>query len=326
MTGQSVPARDGVTVQFAHPAYRLAERFDARGTGVAHFQTSTLDDTLARVGAADVLVISGFWRNEILARAKRLAYVQSIGAGYDQFPLDDLRARGIPLANASGVNRDAVAQHGMALILALARHLPQARDNQRAHVWRGMIASLAEREDDLCGHTLVIVGLGAIGSQLARIAKACGMRVIGLKRDTARHDGTADEVLPPDRLPDVLPRADFVALCCPLTPATRSIIDAAAFAAMKPSCYLINVARGGCVDEPALLDALRNKRIAGAAIDHFWDEPLPPESRFWDLDNVLITPHTGGETRKYEDRVTGIVVENLERLWAGRDDLVNRIV
>ena len=280
MTGQSLPARDEVTVQFAHPAYRLAERFEARGTGVAHFQTSTLDDTLARVGTADVLVISGFWRNEILARAKRLAYVQSIGAGYDQFPLDDLRARGIPLANASGVNRDAVAQHGMALILALARHLPQARDNQRAHVWRGMIASLAEREDDLCGHTLVIVGLGAIGSQLARIAKACGMRVIGLKRDTARHAGAADEVLPPDRLPDVLPRADFVALCCPLTPATRSIIDAAALAAMKPSCYLINVARGGCVDEPALLDALRNKRIAGAAIDHFWDEPLPPKSRF----------------------------------------------
>jgi len=142
------PARDQVTVQFAHPAYRLAERFEARGTGVAHFQTSTLDDTLARVGAADVLVISGFWRNEILTQAKRLAYVQSIGAGYDQFPLDDLRARGIPLANASGVNRDAVAQHGMALILALARHLPQARDNQRAHVWRGMIASLGEREDD----------------------------------------------------------------------------------------------------------------------------------------------------------------------------------
>ena len=149
----------------------------------------------------------------------------------------------MPLANASCVNRDAVAQHGMALILALARHLPQARDNQLAHVWRVMIASLFQREDDLFGHTLVILRLGAIGSQLARIAKACGMRVIGLKRYTAMHDGTTDEVLPPYRLPDMLPHADFVALCCPLTPATRSIIDAAAFAAMKPSCYLINVAR-----------------------------------------------------------------------------------
>jgi phosphoglycerate dehydrogenase-like enzyme len=95
---------------------------------------------------------------------------------------------------------------------------------------------------------------------------------------------------------------------------------------MRPSCYLVNIARGGCVDEPALLDALRRKGIAGAAIDHFWDEPLPPESPFWDLDNVFITPHTGGETRKYEDRVTGVVAENLERLWAGRDDLENRIV
>jgi D-2-hydroxyacid dehydrogenase (NADP+) len=326
VTGPKLPARDEVTVQFAHSAYRLAERFEARGTGVRHFQTWTLDDTLARVGEADVLVISGFWRNEMQERAKRLAYIQSIGAGYDQFPLDDLRALGIPLANASGVNRDAVAQHGMALILALARHLPQARDNQRAHVWRGMISSLAEREDELSGHTLVVLGLGAIGSQLARIAKTCGMLVIGLKRDTAKHDGVADEVLPPDRLLDVLLRADFVALCCPLTAATRSIIDAAALAAMRPSCYLVNIARGGCVDEPALLDALRRKGIAGAAIDHFWDEPLPPESPFWDLDNVFITPHTGGETRKYEDRVTGVVAENLERLWAGRDDLENRIV
>ena len=117
-------------------------------------------------------------------------------------------------------------------------------------------------------------------------------------------------------------------LCCPLSPATRSIIDAAAFAAMKPSCYLINVARGGCVDEPALLDALRNKRIAGAAIDQIPGRAAATRMQlFWDLDNVLITtPHTGGETRKYEDRVTGIVVENLERLWAGRDDLVNRIL
>ena len=326
MTARKLPAREEIVVQFAHPAYRLAERFEARGTGVRYFQTWTLDETLARVGEADVLVVSGFWRDAILERAPRLAYVQSVGAGYEQFPLDALRERGIMLANASGANRDAVAQHGIALILALARHLPQARDNQRAHVWRGMISSLAEREDDLCGHTLLIVGLGAIGSQLARIAKACGMRVIGVKRDPTKHDGTADEVHPPDRLPDLLPHADFVVLCCPLTPATRGLIDAAAFAAMKPLAYLVNVARGRCVDEPALLEALRTGRIAGAAIDHFWDEPLPSDSPFWDLENLFITPHTGGETRKYEAHVTGFVAENLKRLRAGRDDLVNRIV
>ena len=322
----NLPHRDEITIHFAHVAYRLAERFSARETGIRHFQTWTVDDTLARLSEADVLVISGLWRNEFLERASKLTYIQSIGAGYDQFPLDELRSRGILLANASGANRDAVAQHGIALVLALSRQLPQARDNQRAHVWRDMISVIADREDDLCGHTILIVGLGTIGSQLSRIAKALGMTVIGVKRDAANHDSTADEVHPTERLPELLGRADFVTLCCPLTPATEGLIDEAAFAAMKPSAYLINVARGRCVDEPALFAALEERRIAGAAIDHFWDEPLPADSPFWDLDNILITPHTGGETRKYEDKVTGFVVENLERIWAGRSDLVNRIV
>jgi phosphoglycerate dehydrogenase-like enzyme len=304
----------------------MAEGFEARNTGIRHFQTWTVDDTLARVGEADVLVISGFWRNEILDRAGKLVYIQSIGAGYDQFPLDAIRERGLRLANASGANRDAVAQHGISLVLALARRLAEARDNQRARVWRDMISVVAEREDDLVGQTIVIVGLGAIGSQAAKIAKVLGMTVIGVKRDTSRHDGTADEVISTHQLAEALPRADFVMLCCPLTDETRGIIDAAAFAAMKSSSYLVNVARGRCVDEPALLTALGEGQIAGAAIDHFWDEPLPPDAPFWDIDNLLITPHTGGETRKYEINVTGYVVENIERLWAGRKDLFNQIV
>lgn len=326
MAAGSLPPRESLTVQFAHSAYRMAEGFEARNTGIRHFQTWTADDTLARVGEAHVLVISGFWHDRILDRADKLVYIQSIGAGYDQFPLDVIRERGLRLANASGANRDAVAQHGISLVLALARRLPEARDNQRACVWRDMISVLADREDDLVGHTMVIVGLGAIGSQVAKIAKALGMTVIGVKRDVSRHDGSADEVVSTDRLAEFLPRADFLVLCCPLTAETRGIIDGAAFAVMKPSSYLVNVARGRCVDEPALLSALGEGQIAGAAIDHFWDEPLPSDSPFWDIDNLLITPHTGGETRKYEINVTGYVVENIERLWAGRRDLFNQIV
>ena len=326
MTDRALPPLEEITIHFAHSAYRMAERFEARGLGIRNFQTWNLDDTIARVNEADVLVISGFWREELLERAEKLVYIQSIGAGYDQFPLDTLRERGMRLANASGANRDAVAQHAMALVLALARHLPQARDNQKAHVWRDMISVIADREDDLRGHTLLIFGLGAIGSQLARIAKAFGMTVVGLKRDPSTHDGSADEVYASDQLLEMLPRADFVSLCCPLTPETTGIMDTRAFEAMRPSSYLINVARGRCVDEPSLHDALRGGAIAGAAIDHFWDEPLPPESRFWDLENLLITPHTGGETRKYEDNVTGFLAENLQRLEAGRADLVNQIV
>ena len=315
MSLAKIPARSEIVIQFAHPAYRMAERFDLQDTGIQHFQTWTLEETQARVTEADVLVISGFWKNELLENAEKLIYIQSIGAGYDQFPRDILGERGILLANASGVNADAVSQHAMGLVLALIRHLPSGRDNQRHHVWRDMISALNEREDDLCGHTMVIVGLGAIGSRLAKLAKAFGMTVIGVKRDAAHHDGSSDEVYTPSNLPSILGRADFVVLCCPLTSETAKIIDANAFLSMRSSCYLVNVARGGCVDEPELLTALLENRIAGAAIDHFWEEPLPEDSPFWDLDHLMITPHTGGETRKYEDNVVSILIENLEHLW-----------
>jgi phosphoglycerate dehydrogenase-like enzyme len=135
-----------------------------------------------------------------------------------------------------------------------------------------------------------------------------------------------DEVLPPARLLDLLARSDFVVLTCPLTDETRGLIGARALAAMKPSAYLVNVARGACVDETALLDALRAGRLAGAALDTFVDEPLPADSPFWELDNVIITPHTAGETRKYEENVLDILVANLERLWRGDPRLVNEIV
>lgn len=326
MTPIPFPARDELTICFAHVAYQLAATFAKRNTGIAHTQAWSLDELKQQIADADVLVISGFWRNELLDYAPHLRYIQSIGAGYDQFPLDELGRRGIRLANASGVNRNAVSEHAMALILALARHLHSGRDHQRLHHWRQMISDIAQREDELGGKTLLIVGLGNIGARLAKLAKAFDMRVIGTKRDLSTARGNADEVHPPERLPELLPQADFVALTCPLTPQTRGIIDGEALARMKPSAYLINIARGGCVDEPALLAALQEGRIAGAGIDHFWAEPLPDDSPFWDLENVLITPHTGGETRMYEENLMDILLENLERLAQGQTALRNQVV
>ena len=124
----------------------------------------------------------------------------------------------------------------------------------------------------------------------------------------------------------MLPQADFVALTCPLTPETENLIDARALAAMKPSAYLVNVARGRVVNEPALVEALEQKRIAGAALDCVWEEPLPATSPLWGVPNVLITPHTAGETRRYEDNVIDLLLENLERLWRGEAALKNQIV
>ena len=173
---------------------------------------------------------------------------------------------------------------------------------------------------------MVIYGLGAIGSRLARLARAFGMTVVGIKRDTGNHDGSADEVRPPDRFSASLAEADVLALTCPLTPRTEDLVDAAALARMKPGAYLINVARGRCVNEPALAAALGRGAIAGAGIDTTREEPLAADSPLWDLENVVITPHTAGETRRYEDNVVDVLIENVRRLQRGEDALVNQIV
>jgi phosphoglycerate dehydrogenase-like enzyme len=325
-SSNTFPTPTELTICFAHPAYQLAATFERRQTGLKHFQVWMRDEVAPRIGPADVLVISGFWHNELLSRASQLKFIQAIGAGYDQFPLAELRQRGIRLTNASGVNRNAVSEHAMAHILAFARHIHTGRDNQQRHYWRGMISDLAQREDELGGKTILIVGLGGIGSRVARLAKAFEMRVLATKRNLAVAQGQADEVYTPDKLPTLLPQADFVVLTCPLTPETENLVDEQALSLMKNSAYLINMARGRCVDEAALLAALQNGSIAGAGLDHFWDEPLPEDSPFWEMKNVLITPHTGGETRKYEENLLDILLENLNRLWRGEAELYNQVI
>lgn len=321
-----LPAKDRITIGFAHGAYRMAERFALRGTGIAHFEVRTADELAARLPEADVLVVSMLWKNELAGVASKLRFVQSISAGTDQFDKAFLRERGIRLASAAGVNAQAVAEHAMALILALARRLPEARDNQHARRWRGMISEIAAREDQLTGKTILIVGMGRIGTRLARLAKAFDMRVIATKRDTATAAAGADAVYPHHRLRELLGEADIVALTCPLTPDTENLIDAAALSAMKPTAHLINVARGRVIDERALIEALQQCRIAAAGLDVTRDEPLAADSPLWAMPNVLITPHTAGETRAYEDAVIDILLENLARLWRGEADLRNPVV
>lgn len=313
-------------VHFAHVAYQMEPRFKERNSGIGYFQTWDTGETVRRIPEADVFVVSGLWDNSLLDVATNLKYIQSIGAGFDQFPLDELRSRGIRLASARGVNSNAVSEHAMAMVLGLARHIHTGRDNQSKSFWRNMISDLSKREDELGGKTMLIVGLGTIGSRLARLAKAFDMRVIATKRDLNVSDTAADEIHPPSAVPELLPQADFVALTCPLTDETADMINAETLSLMKPSSYLVNVARGGCVDEVALLNALRNGDIAGAAIDHFKAEPLPADSPFWQQENVIITPHTGGETRMYEDNVIDILLENLGRLSRGETELLNQIV
>ena len=321
-----LPDRTQLTICFAHVAYQMQARFAARDTGIASFQVHSREELAARIHEADVVSVSMMWLNDLLDRAPRLRFIQSISAGVDQYDQARLAARGVRLASAAGVNAEAVAEHAMALILALARRLPEARDNQARRVWRGMISDLATREDELAGKTLLVVGLGRIGGRLARLARAFEMRVIATRRSPEAGAGAADAVHPMTALPDLLPEADIVALTCPLTPATERLIDAPALARMRPGAHLVNVARGRCVDEPALIAALTEGRLAAAALDCAAEEPLAAASPLWSLPNVLITPHTAGETRRYEDNVIDILLENLDRLWRGETALRNQVV
>jgi phosphoglycerate dehydrogenase-like enzyme len=208
----------------------------------------------------------------------------------------------------------------------LKRHIHTGRDNQAAKRWRGMISNIPAREDELGGKTLLIVGLGRIGARLAKLAKAFDLKVVATRRDARLGGENVDAVYGDERLHELLPTADMVALTCPLTPQTTNLIDAKALGLMKPTAHLINVARGRVVEEEALIRALQDKRIAAAGLDVTREEPLAAASPLWAMPNVLITPHTAGETQRYEDGVIDLLLENLERLWRGETTLVNQVV
>ncbi|MFI4999761.1 MAG: D-2-hydroxyacid dehydrogenase [Reyranellales bacterium] len=320
------PPKDKLTICFAHVAYGMQDRFELRKTGIKSFQVRSYEEFQKRVGEADVVVASGMWKNDVIPLAGKLKFIQSISSGMDQYSREQLGAGGVRLCSAAGVNARAVAEHAVSLMLAIARRLPEARDNQHRKVWRGMIGDLTQREDEIGGKTILIVGMGRIGSHLAKLCKAFEMKVVGIRREPAQGANGADSIHGMADLVKLVPQADYVALACALTPETTGLMSAAAFAAMKPSAVFVNVARGRVADEAALIATLKAGKIAAAAIDVTAEEPLPGSSPLWELPNVFITPHTAGETRAYEDNVIDILLENLERLWRGDKTLRNQVL
>jgi len=320
------PTRNSLTICFAHAAYRMKDRFELRDTGIKCFEVRAYDDLAKRIGEADVVLASGMWKNDLIPHAGKLKFIQSISSGMDQYSRELLGAKGIRLASAAGVNARAVAEHAIALILAIARRLPEARDNQHKKTWRGMIGDLAQREDELGGKTLLVVGMGRIGSHLAKLAKAFDMKVVGIRRDPKAGANGADSIHGMGDLVKLVPAADFVALTCALTPETTGLMSAAAFAAMKPSSVFVNAARGKVADEAALIATMKAGKVWAAALDVTVDEPLPESSPLWTMPNVFITPHTAGETRAYEDNVLDILMENLDRLWRDEKTLRNQVL
>lgn len=326
MTTEKLPPPASLTIGFAHPAYQLEAEFLRRRSDIRTLRALDGAELAAIAPACDVLVVSGLWKNALLEQAQRLRFVQSVSAGVNLFDQALFRAKGVRLASAQGANEKAVAEHALALMLSLTRHLHLARDRQREAFWRPMLSDPLAREQESGGRTVVVVGFGRIGQRFGRLARMLDCRVIGVRRDPRPAPDSADEVVSTTDLLRVLPQADVVVLTCPLTPETEGLVGPAAFAAMKRSAHLINVARGAVVDEPALVEALRAGAIAGAALDVTVEEPLPSHSPLWAMPNVIITPHSAGETGLYERNVIDLLEENLDRLWRGEGALRNAVV
>jgi len=296
------------------PRHLEAIRATAPGLAVEH--TADRARLLALAPTADVIV---GWNvpPEVVRRAERLRWIHSTAAGVDQLLFPELLQREVLLTSSSGIHAEPLSEHVLGVLLMLSRRLHIAVRQQLARRWdRRTVLG-----DELGGKTLGILGLGAIGRAIAERARVFGMRVIGTRRSGAPVPHV-EQVFPPEGLDEVLRRSDVLVVVLPLTPATRGLIGARELALLPPGAFLINVGRGAIVQEAALVDALRAGRLAGAALDVFEQEPLPPESPLWDLPQVIITPHVSGTTPRYYDRAIPLFCENLRRFLRG-DPLLN---
>lgn len=265
------------------------------------------------------IIFSFSLRPEQFRLAQNLRWVHAPTAAVHQLLFPELAKSQVILTNAHEVHGPVVAEHVIALIFALAKKIPQAALLQQKRTWgQDAIWNDGPRPREIAGSTLGLIGLGSIGRNVARMASALGMRVIAVREhpEKEKPDGVA-AVYDPAQINDVLPQSDYLVVAAPLTEATRGLINANRLAAMRQDAYLINVGRGPQVDEAALADALRNRRIAGAALDVFEQEPLPPESPLWPLENLLVTPHTAGLTEKLWQRHYELFSENLRRYLGG---------
>ena len=273
---------------------------------------------------------------DALEIAPRLRWLQLHSAGINHILDHPIMHRDVAITTVSGIHATPIAEYAFASILAHRWRVPMWTQCQREARWPSSRWDLYARPE-LRDSTLGIVGYGSIGREVGRLGKAFGMRVLALRRSPDRakegyateHTGDRDGGIPervfrPDELGDMLPECDYVVVALPLTPETKHLIGEAALRAMKPSAYLVNIARGAIVDEAALVRALGEGWIAGADLDVFEQEPLPDDSPLWAMDNVLISPHVAGFTPRYDERAVALFGENLNRYLSG-EPLLNLV-
>jgi phosphoglycerate dehydrogenase-like enzyme len=255
-------------------------------------------------------------------RAPNLRWMHLPHVGIDDEVFGDLLDAGVRLTNASGAMSEPIAWSAIGGLLQLARGFPFWAEAQRRKEWTPY--SYGQEPFDLRGQTAVVVGLGSIGSEIARLAQALHLHVIGVRRSPRRADDPVDELVAPDALSQVLPRADWLVLAAPLTAQTRGLISAAALDLLHPGARIVNIGRGQLIDQPAMVERLVDGRLGGAYLDVFEVEPLPSESPLWTLPNVIVTPHNSESTRDAHRRLDGYFLRNLQR-WLRDDALENEV-
>jgi len=284
-----------------------------------------------------VEVLYTFYLPADLSRAPKLKWVQMHAAGVDSLLDHPIMKSDVLLTTTSGIHATPIAEYVFASILAFNRRVPQMLYYQSRREWPQGRWNLFARPE-LRDSTLGIVGYGSIGREVGRIAGCFGMRVVAIKRSVSqmrdvgyavqgtgdREGALLDRAFPPERLSEMLSLCDYVVVAVPLTPETRKLIGEAELRAMKPSAYLVNISRGGTVDEAALIRALREGWIAGAGLDVFEEEPLPSDSPLYDLENIILSPHVSGFTLRYDERASDLFAENLRRYLAG-EPLLNLV-
>jgi phosphoglycerate dehydrogenase-like enzyme len=264
---------------------------------------------------------------EQFAAARKLRWIYSPAAAVHGLLLPEVVASEVVITNAAPVNGPVAAEHAIALLMAFSKRLDSAVRAQEKHRWiQQQLWEAFPRPREVRGATLTLIGLGQIGGAVARMAAGLGMRVLGVRGHPERGldwlpEGASPEnhaTLGTAELDQALAAGDYIVLAAPLTPSTQSLMDARRFSLMKQQACFINVSRGGLVDEVALIDALRSKRIGGAALDVFVTEPLPEDSPLWDMENVILTPHSGGMSEHVWERQYELFSENLRRFVAGQ--------
>jgi phosphoglycerate dehydrogenase-like enzyme len=299
------------------PPASFVERLRAEFPGTEVVYSAKKRDDEDALREADVM-IGWALPTEQFRAAKSLRWIYSITAAVDQFLYPELVSSEIAISNAGRVHGPVVAEHTIAMLLALAKKLPSAVRYQERRKWAmEAIWNEQPRPREVRGATLVVVGMGSIGSEVASMAAALKMNVIAVREHPERGPGGAHEVVGYDALDSAIVQADFVVLAAPLMPRTRHLIDARRLQIFKPTSFLINVSRGALVDEAALVKALRDRRVAGAALDVFEEEPLSRWSPLWKMPQVLITPHTAFLTENVWRRHYEVFAANLKLYLAG---------